>query len=104
MIDDLKRDESWRMFRIISEFTEGSGKLTDIGFAISIFGSARLKPDNIDYRHARDISHRLVNDGDAIITGGGGGIIEAANRGAADAGGKSVGPSRTNSIRMNTGT
>ena len=59
-IDDLNGDESWRMFRIISEFTEGFDKLTDIGFAISIFGSARLKPDNIYYRHAYDLSHQLV--------------------------------------------
>jgi len=91
MIDDLKGDESWRMFRIISEFTEGFDKLTDIGFAISFFGSARLKPDNIYYRHTQDIAHRLVKEGYAIITGGGGGIMEAANRGAAAAEGKSIG-------------
>ena len=91
MIDDLKGDESWRMFRIISEFTEGFDKLTDLGFAISIFGSARLKPENRYYQHARDIAHRLVNEGYAIITGGGGGIMEAANKGAAEAGGQSVG-------------
>ena len=91
MIDDLKGDESWRMFRIISEFTEGFDKLTELGFAISIFGSARLKPDNIYYQHAHDISHRLVREGYAIITGGGGGIMEAANKGASAAEGKSVG-------------
>ncbi|MGD2054944.1 MAG: TIGR00730 family Rossman fold protein [Gammaproteobacteria bacterium] len=91
MIDDLKGDESWRMFRIISEFTEGFDKLSDIGFAISIFGSARLRPDNAYYQLARDISHRLVKDGYSIITGGGGGIMEAANRGATEAEGKSVG-------------
>ena len=91
MIDDLKGDESWRMFRIISEFTEGFDKLADVGFAISIFGSARLKPDNVYYRHAQDIAHRLVEHGYTIITGGGGGIMEAANRGALEAGGTSVG-------------
>ncbi len=91
MIDDLKGDESWRMFRIISEFTEGFDKLTDVGFAISIFGSARLKPDNVYYRHAQAIAHRLVEHGYTIITGGGGGIMEAANRGALEAGGTSVG-------------
>ena len=91
MIDDLKGDESWRMFRIISEFTEGFDKLADIGFAISIFGSARLKPDNIYYLHAQDIAQRLVQQGYAIITGGGGGIMEAANRGAALAEGNSIG-------------
>jgi uncharacterized protein (TIGR00730 family) len=79
------------MFRIISEFTEGFDKLSDIGFAISIFGSARLRPDNAYYQLARDISHRLVKDGYSIITGGGGGIMEAANRGATEAEGKSVG-------------
>ena len=91
MIDDLKGNESWRMFRIISEFTEGFDKLTDIGFAISIFGSSRLKPSNSYYQHAHDIAHRLVQDGYAIITGGGGGIMEAANKGAMSGGGKSVG-------------
>ena len=91
MIDDLKGDESWRMFRIISEFTEGFDKLADIGFAISIFGSARLKPDSIYYRYTQDIAHRLVTEGYAIITGGGGGIMEAANRGAITAEGKSIG-------------
>jgi uncharacterized protein (TIGR00730 family) len=91
MIDDLKGDESWRMFRIISEFTEGFDKLADIGFAISVFGSARLKPDNAYYQHARDIAHSLVEHGYAIITGGGGGIMEAANQGAVEAGGKSIG-------------
>ena len=79
------------MFRIISEFTEGFDKLTDIGFAISIFGSARLKPDNLYYQHAHDIAHRLVQDGYAIITGGGSGVMEAANKGATAGGGKSVG-------------
>ncbi len=91
MIDDLKGDESWRMFRIISEFTEGFDKLADVGFAVSVFGSARLKPDNAYYQHARDIARRLVEQGYTIITGGGGGIMEAANRGAAEGGGKSVG-------------
>ena len=91
MIDDLKGDESWRMFRIISEFTEGFDKLADIGFAISIFGSARLRPDNTYYRHTQDIAHRLVKEGYAIITGGGGGIMEAANKGAITAEGKSIG-------------
>ena len=91
MIDDLKGDEAWRMFRIISEFTEGFDKLADIGFAISIFGSARLKPDNPYYRHAQNIAQRLVEEGYAIITGGGGGIMEAANKGASEGNGTSVG-------------
>lgn len=91
MIDDLKGDEAWRMFRIISEFTEGFDKLADIGFAVSIFGSARLKPEDPYYQKAVLISQQLAQEGFSIITGGGPGIMEAGNRGAALAGGKSIG-------------
>ncbi|GMR07768.1 MAG: TIGR00730 family Rossman fold protein [Gammaproteobacteria bacterium] len=91
MIDDLKGDESWRMFRIISEFTEGFDKLATLGFAVSIFGSARLKPDDEYYQHAVKISRMLGEQGFNIITGGGPGIMEAANKGASEAGVKSVG-------------
>ena len=91
MIDDLKGDESWRMFRIISEFTEGFDKLSELEFSISIFGSARLPPHDEYYKKAYQLSKRLVEDGYSIITGGGPGIMEAANKGATDAGGKSVG-------------
>lgn len=91
MIDDLKGDEAWRMFRIISEFTEGFDKLADIGFAVSIFGSARLKPEDTYYQKAVLISQQLAQEGFSIITGGGPGIMEAGNRGAALAGGKSIG-------------
>jgi len=91
MIDDLKGDESWRMFRIISEFTEGFDKLAKIGFAISIFGSARLQPQDEYYQIAVSIAQRLAEHGFAIITGGGPGIMEAGNRGAATAGAKSIG-------------
>jgi uncharacterized protein (TIGR00730 family) len=91
MIDDLKGDESWRMFRIISEFTEGFDKMADIGFAVSVFGSARLSPDDEYYQKAVDISSRLAAKGFSIITGGGPGIMAAANKGAAMAGGTSVG-------------
>ncbi len=82
MIEDLKGDESWRMFRIISEFTEGFDKLSRVDYAISIFGSARLKPDNAYYQQAMEISRRLAEKGFSIITGGGPGIMEAANKGA----------------------
>jgi len=83
MIDDLKGDESWRMFRIISEFTEGFDKLADIGFAISIFGSARTSPDDFYYQKAVEISERLAKENYSIISGGGPGIMAAANEGAA---------------------
>ncbi len=91
MIEDLKGDESWRMFRIISEFTEGFDKLRDLGFAVSIFGSARLAPDNEYYQLTETIAALLADEGFSIITGGGPGIMEAGNKGAADKGVHSVG-------------
>ena len=91
MIEDLKGDESWRMFRIISEFTEGFDKLSDIGFAVSIFGSSRLKPDTEYYQNAHDIAGLLAQHGYTVITGGGSGIMEAANKGAAEQGKLSIG-------------
>ena len=91
MIDDLKGDESWRMFRIISEFTEGFDKLSDIGFSVSVFGSARFGPDNPYYQKAKTISKGLAKAGFTVITGGGPGIMEAGNKGAALQNGKSVG-------------
>ena len=91
MIDDLKGDESWRMFRIISEFTEGFDKLSDIGFAVSVFGSGRFGEGNPYYAPALEISRRLSEEDFTIITGGGPGIMEAGNRGAAEMNGTSVG-------------
>lgn len=91
LIDDLKGDESWRMFRIMSEFTEGIDKLSDLGYAVSIFGSARLQPDNGYYQQAVEIAHRLAKEGFGIISGGGPGIMEAANKGALEENVKSVG-------------
>jgi uncharacterized protein (TIGR00730 family) len=91
MIDDFKGDEAWRMFRIISEFTEGFDKLADIGFAISLFGSARFNHEHPYYEIANHIARRLSDEGFAIITGGGPGIMEAANKGAQQGKGKSVG-------------
>lgn len=82
MIEDLKGDESWRMFRIISEFTEGFDKLADTQFAVSIFGSARIKPDSPYYRAAQTIAEVLASNGYSIISGGGPGVMEAANKGA----------------------
>jgi uncharacterized protein (TIGR00730 family) len=91
MIDDLKGDESWRMFRIISEFTEGFDKLSDVGFSVSVFGSARFEPENTYYQKAETISRRLAEAGFTVITGGGPGIMEASNKGAVAKNGKSVG-------------
>lgn len=91
MIEDLRGDESWRMFRIISEFTEGFEELSDIGYAVTIFGSARTKPDNPHYQKAEQIAQRLATEGFSIISGGGPGIMEAANKGAAERGATSVG-------------
>ena len=90
-IDDLKGDESWRIFRIISEFTEGIDKLSDTGDGVSIFGSARLLPENPYYAQAMQIAEGLAREGFMVISGGGPGIMEAANRGAQAGNGVSVG-------------
>jgi uncharacterized protein (TIGR00730 family) len=91
MIEDLKGDESWRMFRIISEFTEGFDQLSEIGFAITLFGSARTKADDRYYQKAERIAQRLAEEKFAIITGGGPGIMEAANKGAIERNAISIG-------------
>jgi uncharacterized protein (TIGR00730 family) len=91
MIEDLKGDESWRMFRIISEFTEGFEKLAGVRFAISVFGSARLKPGSQYYNAAQTIAELLAKEGYSIITGGGSGVMEAANKGAWLKDGPSIG-------------
>jgi uncharacterized protein (TIGR00730 family) len=81
----------WRIFRVMAEFTEGFEELASVGPAVSIFGSARTEPGHPHYRLAEQTAGRLVQAGFAIITGGGGGIMGAANKGAADAGGSSIG-------------
>jgi uncharacterized protein (TIGR00730 family) len=91
IIEDFKGDESWRLFRIISEFTEGFDRLSHLGYAVSIFGSARLQPENRHYQQAVEIAQRLTAEGFGIITGGGPGIMEAANKGAYDSEASSVG-------------
>jgi uncharacterized protein (TIGR00730 family) len=83
--------EAWRVFRIMGEFVEGFETLAHLGPAVSIFGSARTLPDDAMYAAAEETARRLAQAGFAIITGGGPGIMEAANRGARDAGGESVG-------------
>ncbi len=82
VIDDLKGDQSWRIFRIISEFTEGFDRLSGVQDAISIFGSARLKPEHPYYLKTVELATLLSQNGFAIISGGGPGIMEAANKGA----------------------
>jgi uncharacterized protein (TIGR00730 family) len=91
VIDDLKLTESWRLFKILGEFVDGVENLHDLGSAVTIFGSARIDAQNPIYQKAYDLAALFVKNGFAIITGGGGGVMEAANKGAADAGGRSVG-------------
>ncbi len=90
-IDDFKSGESWRLFKIMGEFVEGVDTLHDLGPAVSIFGSARTAKDHPHYIKARQTATLFADAGYAVITGGGPGIMEAANRGAADGDGESVG-------------
>jgi len=95
MSEDLScnflKDETWRVFRIISEFVEGIEELRAVEPCVSIFGSARLKPSHKYYRKTVSMARHLVKKGFNIMTGGGPGIMEAANRGAQEAGGLSIG-------------
>jgi uncharacterized protein (TIGR00730 family) len=84
-------EDPWRVFRIMSEFVEGFETMSRVGPAVSVFGSARTPRSDPEYRRARKLASMLCNEGYGIITGGGPGIMEAANRGAHDAGGLSVG-------------
>ena len=90
-INQLVKEESWRMFRILGEFVEGFDSLSGIEPAVSIYGSARVLPDDKLYAQTEEIALRLGKLGFSIITGGGPGIMEAANKGAAGAGVTSVG-------------
>ena len=83
--------DPWRVLRIQSEFVEGFGALAELGPAISVFGSARLPRESDEYLMAVQLGHRLAEVGYAVITGGGPGVMEAANKGACEAGGVSVG-------------
>lgn len=89
--NDWVHSDPWRVLRIQSEFVEGFGTMSEIGPAVSVFGSARTKPDSPMYENAVEIGRRLVEAGFATITGGGPGIMEAANKGALEGGGPSVG-------------
>jgi uncharacterized protein (TIGR00730 family) len=84
-------EDSWRMFRILGEFAQGFEEMADVGKAVTIFGSARLGSDDPYYAKAMRLAGELAKQGYVIITGGGPGIMEAGNRGAIEAGGRSIG-------------
>ena len=89
--NDIKSNDSWAVFKIMSEFVTGFEKLSQIGPSVSIFGSARTKPDHKYYKIADELAYKICKKGYGVITGGGPGIMEAANKGANRAGGKSIG-------------
>jgi uncharacterized protein (TIGR00730 family) len=89
--DDFTREDTWRIFRIMSEFVDGFEVLSKVGRAVSIFGSARTKPDAQFYKQAEEVAYHIAKAGFAIITGSGPGLMEAANKGAQRGGGQSIG-------------
>jgi uncharacterized protein (TIGR00730 family) len=90
-LDEFKHTDTWRVFRIMGEFVAGFDELATVTRGVSIFGSARTTPDSPHYAAAQETAALLVRAGFAVITGGGPGIMEAANRGAFEAGGVSIG-------------
>lgn len=88
---EIKGNDSWMIFKVMAEFVDGFEKLARIGPCVSIFGSARTKPENKYYQLAEQIAFKLTQSGFGVITGGGPGIMEAANKGASRGKGKSVG-------------
>ena len=89
--NEIKTNDSWAIFKIMSEFVEGYERLSKVGPCVSIFGSARTKPDNKYYKLAESIGYELTQQGYGVITGGGPGIMEAGNKGAHRGKGISVG-------------
>jgi len=87
----IKSSDSWQIFKIMSEFVQGFETMSKIGPCVSVFGSARTKPDNKYYKQAEEIGYLLTQSGYGVISGGGPGIMEAANKGASRGDGKSVG-------------
>ena len=91
VINEISPSESWRMFHIMAEFVEGFEALGKYHPSVSIFGSTRIKPEDEVYQKAEQIGRLLAENGFGVITGGGPGVMEAANKGAASAGGNSIG-------------
>ncbi|MBN2516651.1 MAG: TIGR00730 family Rossman fold protein [Deltaproteobacteria bacterium] len=91
LVDALSIDESWRVFRIMAEFVDAIEELSKIKHAVSIFGSARATPLDMYYQKTEQLARLLAREGFSVITGGGPGIMEAANKGASEEGGTSVG-------------
>ena len=89
--NDIKINDSWAIFKIMSEFVEGYERMAKIGPCISLFGSARTKQDSKYYKIGTEIAEKLAKAGYGVITGGGPGVMEAANKGAQNGGGPSVG-------------
>ena len=91
-LKDIKSADTWSVFKIISDFVKGFDELSDLGPSVTIFGSARFDENNIYYKQAKELSSILAHQGFSIVTGGGPGIMEAANKGAFEVGGvKSIG-------------
>ena len=91
LIDELSVNESWRLFKIMAEIVDGFDAMSEIDNGVSIFGSARVKPDAPTYKDTVEIAAKLTEAGYTVISGGGPGLMEAANKGAKEAGGESVG-------------
>lgn len=91
LVDDLTIRDTWRMFQILAEFVGGFEVMSEVFPAVTIFGSSRTEPDNPIYQTTEHLARQLVENGFNVISGGGPGVMEAANKGAAEAGGKSVG-------------
>lgn len=91
IVDDLTKDDTWRMFNIMAEFVEGFDVMPEVYPAVTIFGSSRSHPNSLNYKSTEKVARLLVESGFNVISGGGPGVMAAANKGAAEAGGKSVG-------------
>lgn len=91
VVDDLNLQESWRIFQIMAEFVEGFDVMPQVFPAVTVFGSSQIKPQSAVYKTTTEVARLLVENGFNVISGGGPGVMEAANKGATQAGGKSVG-------------